>query len=64
MKIQQWAQGVWTGATSKFLSANTGLHVSTMEARSSTLAGDIIVAEEPAGVMAFETAQRREPDCS
>ena len=31
-----------------------------MEARSSTLAGDIIVAEEPAGRMAFETAQRRE----
>ena len=26
-------------------------------------AGDIIGAEEPAGGMAFETAQRREPDC-
>ena len=36
---------------------------STMEARPSTVAGDIIVAEELAGEMAFETAQRRKPDC-
>ena len=39
---------VWTGSTSKFLSANTGVHIPTMETRSSTLAGDIIVAEDPA----------------
>ena len=38
--------------------------IQTMETRSSTLAGNLIVAEEPAGEMAFETAQRREPDCS
>ena len=48
----------WTGSTSKFLSTNTGLHVSTMEARSSTLAGDFIVAEEPAGRMSFETGSK------
>ena len=36
----------------------------TMETRSSTLAGNLIVAEEPAGEMAFETAERRKPDCS
>ena len=55
---------VWKGSTSKFLSANTGAHIPTMETPSSTLAGDLIVAEEPAGEMAFETAQRRDPDCS
>ena len=31
-----------------FLSANIGVHIPTMETRSSTLAGDLIVAEEPA----------------
>ena len=51
-------------STSKFLSANIGVHMPTMETRSSTLAGKLIVAEEPAGGMAFETAQRREQDCS
>ena len=39
----------WTGPTSKFLSANSGLHLPTMEVRPSTLAGDLFVAEEPAG---------------
>ena len=33
-----------------------------METRSSTLAGDLIVEEELARGMAFETAQRREDD--
>ena len=48
MRTQQWTT-VWTGSTSKFLSAKTGVHIPTMETRSSTLAGDLIVAEEPAG---------------
>ena len=43
----------------KFLSANTGVHTPTMETRSSTLASDFIVAEEPAGRMALETAPFR-----
>ena len=60
MKIQQWDHGFGQGPTSKFLGANTGVHIPTMETRSSTLAGHLIVAEEPAGGMAFETAQRRE----
>ena len=51
---------VWTRPTSKFLSSKTGVHVPTVETRSSTLAGNVIVAEEPAGWMALETAQRRE----
>ena len=59
MRTQQWDHDL-AGSTSKFLSANTGAHVPTMETRSSTLAGDIIIAEEPAREMAFETAQRRE----
>ena len=61
MRTQQWDHG-WTGPTSKFLSSNTGVHVPTMETRSSTLAGNLIVAEEPAGWMALETAQRRKSD--
>ena len=36
----------------------------TYRQRSSILAGNSIVAETPAGWMAFETAQRRESDCS
>ena len=32
-----------------FFCANTGVHMSTMETRSSALAGDLIVAEEPTG---------------
>ena len=51
---------VWTGSASKFFSANTGVHISTMETRSSALAGDLIVAEEPTGGMAFETALKGE----
>ena len=46
---------VWTGSTSKLLSANSGVHLPLMEARLSTVSGDIIVAREPAGWMAFET---------
>ena len=61
MRTQQWDHG-WTGPTSKFLNSNTGVHVPTMETRSSTLAGNLIVAEEPAGWMALETAQRRKSD--
>ena len=49
---------VWTGSISKFLSANTGEHIPTMETGSSTLAGDLIVEEELAGRMTFETAQK------
>ena len=55
---------VWTGSTSELLNVNSSVHQPTMEARPSTLAGDLIVAEEPAVEMAFETAQRRKPDCS
>ena len=47
-RTRQWTT-VWTGFTSELLSANSGVHLSTMEARPSTLAGDLIVAQEPAG---------------
>ena len=46
------------GSASKFLNANIGVHIQTMETRSSTLASDFIVAEEQAGRMALETAPR------
>ena len=42
------------GAPSKFLRANTGVHIPTRKRN----------LEEPAGGMAVETAQRRELDCS
>ena len=41
------------------LSANSGVHLPTMDARPPTLGGDLIVAEELAGEM---TAPRRKPD--
>ena len=46
---------VWTGPTSKFFSTNTGVHIPTMETRSSTLASNLIVAETPAGWVAVPT---------
>ena len=61
-RTQQWDHGL--DRTHLQVSQAQHWRTRTMETRSSTLAGNFIVAEGPAGGMAFETAQRRESDSS
>ena len=62
MRTHQWDRGL--GRTHLQVSQRHHWRTHTDNGNAIFDSGDLIVAEEPAGGMAFETAQRREPYCS